>query len=679
MNLYKRIISSLFAVVISFSLCITSAFAAWQNDLGHWYSTSNLAQWAVGGVLSASCAAAGSAAGSITVPVLGTVEGSVWGAAAGAALAAGLSDIAAYYAAGYTDEDFYDSEADYISTLSATNVSHDGLFEIYPGGWTMGANKWMNPSNIQSYAGGYDWEGYVLEDPDDGTWEWFGVCAQAFSLPAGVYKLWFDDFYGPVEMSWSSIYYGRIPLYLDVCVDGVWSRPATVEFSEYSDDFPKSVTFTVPAGGYPICVMRTDPNLQKNSYRNYAGGEEIKFGFAGHIEAIELAESGSIPESTTRTSSLMQALDAYNAENMYDRYDTAVNYMIGTQASDGSVTDVYSPALYDEETLVFTEPVTGNQYQTTGWTYDYTSRSYYMTLDPGTMYIDGTEVTAVYLVYGDDNVEISYLSGSGATELIQTDTFAYVMVSQSACNINGHTNTVATTKEPTCTAAGERIYTCSVCGNQTAEDIPLLGHAYEYSIYQAATCTADGIGLYSCSQCGNEYTELIPAVGHIGKLIESVPTEYDDNGIIITVGYSLYECSLCGSQYTIQDDAALDDNGWLEGFFNSIKSFGKAAWSAIRSGLGKVFSGFADLLGGIFGFFTDTVIGGVKSFFSTLSDDSILGYYQDETGTAALPEGVGSAMAMIPAFFGGLPAELQAPVIFGIAALFLIAALKLFL
>ena len=123
----------------------------------------------------------------------------------------------------------------------------------------------------------------------------------------------------------------------------------------------------------------------------------------------------------------------------------------------------------------------------------------------------------------------------------------------------------------------------------------------------------------------------------------------------------------------------MEEQDWFTGFGDALVSFGKSAWSAIRSGLGKVFSGFADLLGGIFGFFTDTVIGGVKSFFGTLSDDSILGYYQDETGTAALPEGVGSAMAMIPAFFGGLPAELQAPVIFGIAALFLIAALKLFL
>lgn len=394
----------------------------------------------------------------------------------------------------------------------------------------------------------------------------------------------------------------------------------------------------------------------------------------------DLPETAVVPESSTRTSSLMQALDVYNAEHMYDRYNTAINYMIGTQADDGSVSNVYSPSLYDEETLIFTEPVTGTQYQTNGWTYDYTTRTYYMTLDSGTMYIDGTEVTAVYLVYGDDNVEISYLSGSGATELIKTDTYAYVMVSQSACNINGHTYTYEDVSDPTCTTPGERKYTCSICGNEYAEEIPATGgHAYEYSIYQAATCTADGTGLYTCSTCGDQYTEPITATGHIDQILESVPTVYDEEGIVVSLGYTVYECTVCGDQRRVNDEIAEESQGLISGITSAIVSFAKAAWSAIASGIGKLFSGFADLLGGIFGFFTDTVVGGVKSFFSTLSDDSILGYYQDETGTAALPEGVGSAMAMIPAFFGGLPAELQAPVIFGIAALFLIAALKLFL
>lgn len=393
---------------------------------------------------------------------------------------------------------------------------------------------------------------------------------------------------------------------------------------------------------------------------------------------IVVAPSGT--DDSSRTYALMEALNAYNSGNSYVDNSTTVNYFIGSLGSDGSVTDVYSPVLYDEETLIFTEPVTGTQYQTNGWTYDYTSRSYYMTLDSGTMYIDGTEVTAVYLVYGDDNVEISYFSGSGGTELIQTDTYAYVMVSQSTCNINGHTYTYEDVSAPTCTTPGERKYTCSVCGNEYAEDIPASGgHAYEYSIYQVATCTTAGIGLYVCSGCGDQYTEPIAATGHIDQILETVPTVYDDEGIVVSLGYTVYECTVCGDQRRVNDEIPEESHGLISGITSAIVSFAKKAWSAISSGIGKVFGGFADLLGGIFGFFTDTVVGGIKSFFSTLSDDSILGYYQDDTGTVTLPEGMSSAMATIPSFFGALPAELQAPVIFGIAALFLIAALKLFL
>lgn len=436
------------------------------------------------------------------------------------------------------------------------------------------------------------------------------------------------------------------------------------------------------------------------------------------------------------------------------------------------------------------------------------------------------------------------------------------MVSQSACNINGHTNTVETTKEATCTAPGERTYTCSVCGNQTVEAIPMIEHTYaDYIIQQEPTCTNKGIAANTCITCGNQITELLDPLGHdwlptsitdeswampdgvrcpdchgtsythtrsdyellTGKnlfdisqisvqsmkegslWISEVGTDYfivsrppdanasavllelrlsdivpdlivghtytlsfisDDgfdyglygsdlgvwlNGssLLITsamlndwvsfyglrngqIGdrrisniqveagavateyepyiqreveiippiynftcndcstkwtaeavyqhaYTTFICSRCGETMIQTDEPPMDEQDWFTGFGDALASFGKKAWAAISSGIGKVFGGFADLLGGIFGFFTDTVVGGIKSFFSTLSDDSILGYYQDDTGTVTLPEGVSSAMATIPAFFGALPAELQAPVIFGIAALFLIAALKLFL
>lgn len=294
---------------------------------------------------------------------------------------------------------------------------------------------------------------------------------------------------------------------------------------------------------------------------------------------IVVVPSGT--DESSRTGSLMQSINTYNMGNSYIDNSTTVNYFIGTQGSDGSVTDLYSPALYDEETLIFTEPVTGVQYLTTGWTYDYNTRSYYLTLDDNVMNIDGTMVTGVYIVYGDENVEISYYSGSGGTELIKTDTYSYVMVSQSACNINGHTNTVATTKEPSCIAAGERTYTCSVCGNQTVEEIPMTDHAYEFSVLQEATCVGRGIDLYSCSICGDEYTETTEVLGH-----DFQPTSIVDTVYSFPDGVSCPSCSGMNYTYTRSDtvyDCRCADCG-SEWSVDADISYGATTYTCSRCG-----------------------------------------------------------------------------------------------
>lgn len=386
--------------------------------------------------------------------------------------------------------------------------------------------------------------------------------------------------------------------------------------------------------------------------------------------------------TSTRTASLMQTINNYNIDNSYTDNSTTVNYFIGSLADDGSVSDIYAPNLFDEDTMIFTEPETGTEYQAAGWLYNYETRTYGIAFDSGVLTVNDTGVDYVRLTYGDNAVTVEYFQGDAET-LVSSSSYAYVMASQSACNINGHTYTYETVKEPTCTAPGERKYTCSVCGDEYAEEIPTVGHSYEYSIYQAPTCTAAGIGLYTCSTCGDQYTEPIAATGHTSELIEYVPTVYDDNGIVVSAGYSVYRCSVCGAEYTVADEIPMESEGWFDGFANAIKSFGKAAFSAIGSGLSKVFSGFTDLIGGIFGFLSDTVLGGVKNFFSSFSDSSILDIFQQEnedgSTTTTLPEGMSGAMATVGGFITGLPSELLGVLVFGIALLLLLAALKLLL
>ncbi|MGN0633627.1 MAG: leucine-rich repeat protein [Oscillospiraceae bacterium] len=86
-------------------------------------------------------------------------------------------------------------------------------------------------------------------------------------------------------------------------------------------------------------------------------------------------------------------------------------------------------------------------------------------------------------------------------------------------NIHFHTHSYKSevTKSATCTAAGERTYTCAECGDTYTETISATGHTAVTDEAVAATCTADGKTEGShCSVCGEviKAQETVPATGH---------------------------------------------------------------------------------------------------------------------------------------------------------------------
>lgn len=74
------------------------------------------------------------------------------------------------------------------------------------------------------------------------------------------------------------------------------------------------------------------------------------------------------------------------------------------------------------------------------------------------------------------------------------------------------------TKAPECTAAGTKVYTCSVCGKTRSEEIPATGHRNtELRNRKEATCTQAGYsGDKYCKDCGFqiEKGQIIPATDH---------------------------------------------------------------------------------------------------------------------------------------------------------------------
>ena len=101
--------------------------------------------------------------------------------------------------------------------------------------------------------------------------------------------------------------------------------------------------------------------------------------------------------------------------------------------------------------------------------------------------------------------------------------------------------------------------------------------------------------------------------------------------------------------------------------------------------LQKLIGAATDLLTGIFSFLTDTVLGGVTAFFTSLTDGSLLDGFQQSTtdaeGNVIVTTGLPSGIAAAFAFFSGvimlLPSELRFILFFGVGLMLFMAVLKL--
>lgn len=313
-----------------------------------------------------------------------------------------------------------------------------------------------------------------------------------------------------------------------------------------------------------------------------------KVGYVDWGESHVVSQPSGV-DSTSRSIAFANSIVNYNSYNFYGDDATVVNYYIGTTDSSGNLTGIYNFGVFDEDSMIFRDPETGTEYQAVGWSYDYTTRTYDIAFDAGTLTVNDADITQVLLTYGDEALTIRYYDAAG--DLIDTRTYVYLQVAQSDCAINGHIYTYETVQEATCTSVGERKYTCSVCGNEYPEEIPMTEHTYTYEVQQEPSCTVPGIGLYTCSVCGSQKTEQIDELGHDWLATEVTETAYrlpegtscpdcggtefaveldKDNGVYtctcsdcgavwevsaeITYGQTTYTCSRCGETYVDSDN-----------------------------------------------------------------------------------------------------------------------------
>ena len=127
-----------------------------------------------------------------------------------------------------------------------------------------------------------------------------------------------------------------------------------------------------------------------------------------------------------------------------------------------------------------------------------------------------------YVLYAADSLSTEVQPYTGAGKLKDLTTLQWERTSYNDLPLvhKEHVwNDGEISKDSTCTEAGEKVYTCKVCGETKTEEIAALGHSYseEWTVDKEATCEEAGSKSHHCTRPGcdskTEVTE-IAALGH---------------------------------------------------------------------------------------------------------------------------------------------------------------------
>ena len=349
------------------------------------------------------------------------------------------------------------------------------------------------------------------------------------------------------------------------------------------------------------------------------------------------------------------------ATNNYYTINNRVDNLTGIYVdnSDNYYTDV---TIVDETNNRYYDMTTKTYYDIKSWSYDYSSRTYFLTLDND---------VALTVQFGDDCMTI--------TNNNVTNSYQYVIKN------NGTPDTPTTCK-----------------------------HDWQETIDTAPTCLEGGHASYTCSKCGETYEQILAAKGHDWKVIEHVNMVYNSDGTVATQGHTLYQCSVCGEQwYTDTGTPPPDVSGssnilaWLQEFkiwlgdkldnlfsgsgSNNFWTSTKDTVADVLSSLLEALLGFiTDILGAIldlvkellsffFDLLSSVVISGISGFFSGLKDSRLFDFAQkgEDGSVTALPDGVAAVFAFFSGVLLALPVELRSLLFFGTALVVLIGVINI--
>lgn len=141
------------------------------------------------------------------------------------------------------------------------------------------------------------------------------------------------------------------------------------------------------------------------------------------------------------------------------------------------------------------------------------------TLTPRVKLVNGEKTVSLWLVdkvafsVSDDTVAsvdengtvTGKKSGNVTISVSKAGTVIATMDITVKCN---HEKTLVSTKNPTCTATGEKVYQCDICNAKVTESLSMVSHSYEYG-----AADAEGRCKGTCSQCGH-IIQIVPPTSY---------------------------------------------------------------------------------------------------------------------------------------------------------------------
>lgn len=440
------------------------------------------------------------------------------------------------------ESDIKQSYNDYVATLPATGYDSSGGL------------RW-SPSHDLSRACFIRGSTYYVYCEHNG--------GQANGVVSGLFSYSFDcsnNFVRlvPVSGSTTFLYYGSVIFFKGSApIDGYYSIVAgTPSVSGYYIDsngvrhsvngnYAGSTSPTYYSAGAVVSCSNAPPNNTSISEIPTGGGYQL-IAYQGIPPVYEITPVASFSG------------DTYNI-NTRPTSITGGNY--GIVGDNGQITKVEdNSTIVNETNNTYYNPATGQTVPITGWSYDYSDRSYKVTLESG----DTATIT-----YGDEYITI---------------------------------------KE------GDTIYNVYYLIDGSGSENPSCVHDWQETSTTPATCTMPGSKLSTCSKCQQTKKETIPALGHDWQVKKTVTTEYDDTGQLVREGYIIYECSRCHEQYKAASgtsppvnpsDPDASGDGVFSGIFGLLldflgfffKTFEDFTKSGVKAFLEALQDGTSDIFG----------------------------------------------------------------------------------